>query len=83
MSSDTLARMHAFYIKADELADKGHLLRAAENFSRAAEAARALGEDNLVTVRMQLQQSNMLACYVVNECTGRHFRPTHPCGAPR
>ena len=45
-----LARVRALYKKATELIDKGHLSRAADYYGRAAEAARALGEDNLVTV---------------------------------
>ena len=60
MSSDVLSRAKAFSAKASELCSKGHLLRAAENYGRAAEAARALGEDNLVTLSMQLRQSNVL-----------------------
>ena len=64
MSSDSLTRVHAFFQKAKELSVKGHLLRAAENFGRAAEAAHAaLGEDNLITVRMWLRQSESLACH--------------------
>ena len=64
MSSDTLARVFALYTKADELAERGHLLRAAENFGRAAEAARALGADNLVALQMELLHGNMLTVYV-------------------
>ena len=64
MSSDVTALVLALSDKADELCDKGHLLRAAENYGRAAEAARALGADNLVEVCMLLQQSNMSYCYV-------------------
>ena len=63
MSSDTLARVEACADKAYKLADKGHLLRAAENFGCAAEAARALGEDNLVAVHMRLQQFAVLNVY--------------------
>ena len=63
MSSDVIARVDAFYQKADELGGKGHLLRAAENFSRAAEAARPLGEDNLVMLHMRLQRGHLLACF--------------------
>ena len=66
MSSDVIALVLELYNKADELSDKGHLLRAAENYGRAAEAARALGEDNLVTLCMLLQQSNMSFCYVAS-----------------
>ena len=60
MPSDTLSRVVAFEIKANELCNKGHMLRASENYGRAAEAARALGEDNLVVVNMKLQQGNLL-----------------------
>ena len=63
MSSDVIARVDAFAKKALELSNKGHILRAAENFGRAAEAARALGADNLVALHMQLQQCNMVAVY--------------------
>ena len=63
MSSDVIARVDAFNKKAEELAEKGHLLRAAENFGRAAAAARALGADNLVTVHMLLRQSNLNGCF--------------------
>ena len=60
MSSDALARVEAFSKKAEELSFKGHMMRASENFGRAAEAARALGVDNLVGLNMQLLQCNML-----------------------
>ena len=63
MSSDILAQVEPFAKKADELVDKGHLLRAAENYGRAAEAARALGADNLVALKMRLLQSSALGCY--------------------
>ena len=64
MSSNILARVYAFNEKAGELADKGHLLRAAENYGRAAEAARALGADNnLVVLNMLLRQGNMHGIY--------------------
>ena len=65
MSSDTLARVEAFRIKADELADKGHILRAVENYGRAAEAARALGADNLVALHMLALQGSMVGCNAV------------------
>ena len=84
MSSDTLARMHALNKKADELADKGHLLRAAENYGRAAEAARAFGPDNFVDAYMQLRQVNMF-CIFSAMTTGRdavadppHFHDAAP-----
>ena len=50
-------------MKAKELLDKGHLLRAAENYGRAAEAARAFGADNLVTASMQLRQGGVFGAY--------------------
>ena len=66
MASDVLARVAAFATKADELCEKGHIMRAAENFGRAAEAASALGADNLVEVFMKLRQSNMLGAHAAN-----------------
>ena len=66
MSSDVIARVLALGNKADELADKGHLLRAAEYYGRGAEAARALGADNLVAVRMLLLQGEMVCIYAAN-----------------
>ena len=63
MSSDVVARVQAFAKKANELCDKGHLVRAAENYGRAAEAARAFGADNLVELRMRLRQGMMLGCF--------------------
>ena len=66
MSSDILARVNAFADKAEELAVKGHLLRAAENFGRAAEAASALGVDSLVALNMRLRQGNMLRIYTTS-----------------
>ena len=63
MSSDAIARVDTFAVKAGELAHKGYLLRAAENFGRAAEAARALGADNLVAVNQQMRQGNVLAVF--------------------
>ena len=74
MSSDVVARVDSFYNKAEELADKGHLLRAAENYGRAAEAARALGEDNLVTLHMQVLQGNVQCCFVT-----AHVATVDPC----
>ena len=66
MSSDIIARVEAFSHKAVELSAKGHILRAAENYGRAAEAARALGEDNLVTVHMLLLQGDMFSGHSMN-----------------
>ena len=59
MSLDIFTQVEAFAAKATDLVKKGHLLRAAENYGRA-EAARALGEDNLVKVDMQLGHSGAL-----------------------
>ena len=69
-SADVIARVLAFYKKGDELRNKGHMLRAAENYCRAAEAARALGEDNLVALFMQLRQGNLLVCYAAKAPDG-------------
>ena len=63
MSSDVITRVLVFAMKAHELFEKGHLLRAAENYGRGAEAACALGADNLVTLYMQLRQGNALGAY--------------------
>ena len=65
MSSDVLARVEAFRTKAKALCEKGHLLRAAENFGRAAEAAQPLGADNLVSLHLQLRRGNMLLVYAM------------------
>ena len=64
MSSDVIATVDTLYRKADELCTKGHLLRAAENFGRAAEAARPLGADNLVALFMQLRKGSLLGVWV-------------------
>ena len=63
MPSDVLARVDSFYRKACELKERGHVLRAAENFGRAAEAAWPLGEDNLVALHLQLRKGNMLCVF--------------------
>ena len=63
MASGVIARVNEFLRKADDLSEKGHLLRAAEYYGRAAQAACALGEDNLVALYAQLRQGNMLAGY--------------------
>ena len=65
-SDDTLARVRALHGKARALSDKGHSLRAAENFGLAVEASRALGRDNLVTASLQLLQGHELAGYAVH-----------------
>jgi len=67
MSSEgDLARVRTFFRKANELEEKGHLVRAAENYTRAAEAARALGPDNLVVVEMQRSHASVLLTYAAN-----------------
>ena len=63
MSSDVVARAKALEQKALELERKGHLVRAADYYGRAAEAARALGADNLVLLDVQLAQANALNSY--------------------
>ena len=60
MSADVFACVGAFVKKAEAFYRKGRLLSAAENLGRAAEAARALGADNLVSVHMQLRQGGAL-----------------------
>ena len=81
MSSDVLARVQAFAIKADELHSKGHLLLAAENFGRAAEAACALGADNLVALDMQLSQSSAHMRYATASATAIDTRIRSARGA--
>ena len=67
MSSDVIARVHSFAMKAGELGKIGHLLRAAENYGRAAEAARALGvDDGLVVLHMLLQRGHALNAYATS-----------------
>ena len=75
MSADILARAHALYAKAEELSNKGHLLRAAENYGRAAEAALALGADNLVSLHMQLMQGCSLFSHSVTAAETRSADP--------
>jgi len=68
MSSGAFAHSRAFYKKAKELREKGHLLRAAENYKRAAEAACALDSapDNLIVADMQRTQGHVLFNYATN-----------------
>ena len=70
MSSDALERVHALQAKADELCTKGHLLRAAENFGRAAEAADALGDDCIIAANQRLRQGLMHSLYVMTAPEG-------------
>ena len=85
MSSDAIARMLAFYKKADELCSHGQVLRAAENYGRAAEAARALGADNLVTLHALLRQGDMFMGYalgsVISVDSNPHIRAAHRADA--
>ena len=64
MSSEVIARVLAFFRKARDLADKGHNLRSADYYSRAADAARALGPDNLVAADLQRNQAAVLRNYI-------------------
>lgn len=63
MSEDILARIVELGQKASELVAKGHLLRAAEYHGRAADTARALGDDNLVLVSSLLSKVWALGSY--------------------
>ena len=74
MSSDVIAQVHAFFHKAFELAAKGKILSAAENFGRGAEAARALGADNIVAARLQLRQGNLLLSAAADVKMAAHIR---------
>jgi len=78
MSSEVLARAQAFFGKADELLEKGHIVRAAENFGRAAEAARALGPDNLVVVDSQRAQGATLFHYAATVCRDSNTAAVDP-----
>ena len=66
MSSDTLAPLLELHRKGRELTGKGHLLRGAENFGRAVEAARALGADNIVAVYLQLLRAAALRGFALS-----------------
>ena len=65
--ADTYARMGHLLLKADELCNKGHVLRAAEYYGRAADETSALGPDNLVALRMRLRQGAMYCAHVLWE----------------
>ena len=65
-SSGIIARVRALCQKADELCNKGYLLRAVENYGRAVEAARALGADNLMALHMQQRQGGLLLTHAVH-----------------
>ena len=66
MSSSEITHIRSFYTKAEELQEKGHLLRAAEKYGAAADAARALdpGPDNVVAADLQLCQAAVLINYI-------------------
>ena len=65
MSSEDIARVRTLHRKALELDNKGHVLRAAENYGRAAEAARIFepGPDNFVTVGLLRCQAVVVSNY--------------------
>ena len=75
MSSDVVARVLAFEKKADALYEKGHFLRAAENYGLGAEAARTLGTDNLVAAHMLLRRGEMFSTYAMVADTGHTAEP--------
>ena len=79
MSSDVLARVDTLTTKVQELYSKGHLLRSAELLGRAAEAARAMGEDNLIAASMRLRQGHALAAHFshVRANTDPHILAAH------
>ena len=64
-SYEVISRVLAIREKAEELQRKGHVLRAAEYYGRAAEAARTLdpGPDNFVALRMLRSRAVMLMHY--------------------
>ena len=66
MSSDILAPVEALVKKGN--ANEDNVLRSAEYLGRAAEVARELGPDNLVTIDMQLLQSVKLGSYGIYPC---------------
>ena len=72
-----MTRVAAFDDKAQELLLKGHVLRAAENYGRAAEAARALGADNPVTIYSLLQRSQMLSVVAFDATVDPQRRAAH------
>ena len=69
-SLDDLAPVYELAKKAKELSQKGHLLRAADYYGRVADAARVLGEDNLVLVSARLNKGAMLYSYCLLLITG-------------
>ena len=72
--------MEALATKAEELHNKGHALRSAEYFGRAAEAARALGPDNLVTIYLHLRQGKLLSEFTLDTV---HTADPSQCAANR
>ena len=75
MLEGVLARLYALEAKGGDLADKGHMLRAAEYCGRAEEAARELGEDNLVSAFMQAQQASAISSHVLYAATVKAAKP--------
>ena len=67
---DTLARVFELEYKAAELSVKGHLMRAAEYHGRAADAARMLGDDNLVLVNTLSNKGRTLYSYCSSILSG-------------
>ena len=77
MSSEVISHALALYLKAEELESKGHLLRAAEYFGRAAEAARSLdpSEENCATLGIQCCQAAMLGTYCADALNSKSVDP--------
>ena len=78
LSSEGIARVRTLAYKARALgSDKGHVLRAAEIYGRAVEAARDLvpGPDNLAAVDMQLCQAAVLYTYTILSGGGHAAAP--------
>ena len=74
---DVIARVLALAARADELAKIGHVLRSAEKYGRAAEAARPLGADNLVALEMQLYEGNKHAVFAAASDGAPSTRAAH------
>ena len=83
MSSQAMSLALALRKKAGELHEKGHLLRAAQLYARAAEAARSLdpGVDNFVTLHaLQLQASALFSHFsrTINNAVDADVDPEDP-----